>query len=209
MPGGDPGHRGRPIGGTSALDVMRGRDYYSWTVNDERRKEMYRRTLVIFLGLLLLSGGCGGGGGAIESGSWISFNEGMEMASRTGRPVIIDFYTSWCRWCKVMDRETFSDPEVKDFLEKNFVTVRIDAENRTEQLRYRGKTYTPVQLTRKFAVRAYPSLAYLESDGSLIAVVPGFKKPDVFMPTLKYIKDGCYRNDVSLEDYIRKGECGG
>lgn len=148
-------------------------------------------------------------GGEKLSEEWLPFNEGIELAAREGKPVVIDFFTSWCRWCKVMDSETFSHPAVKEYLGKNFVAIRINAENRTEQLKYRGKAYTPVELTRSFGVRGFPSLAYLNGEGELIMVVAGFKKPEIFLPTLKYVKEGCYRNNVSLEDYIRKGECRG
>ena len=168
----------------------------------------YIRASIIILGLMSLSIGCGSGNKEVSDGAWLGFNEGMEKAAKVDRPIVIDFYTSWCRWCKVMERETFSDPKVSDFLEKNFVAIRVNAESRTEQLRYQGKTYTPVQLVRKFGLTAYPSLAYLESDGKLIAVVRGFKTSEVFLPTLKYFKEGCYRNGVSLEGYLRNGECG-
>ncbi|HSG29307.1 MAG TPA: thioredoxin family protein [Candidatus Krumholzibacterium sp.] len=165
---------------------------------------------VLWVILAVLAAGCGGDGGSVaEPGAWLAFNEGMKAAADTGKPVVIDFYTSWCRWCKVMDRDTFSDPEVKAYLEKNFVTIRLDAENRSDQLTYRGQTYTPVELTKKFAVRGYPSLAYLENDGEIIMVVTGFKKPAEFLPTLRYVKDGCYRNDVRLDDYLKNGDCGG
>ncbi|MBU8921855.1 MAG: thioredoxin family protein [Bacteroidales bacterium] len=164
-----------------------------------------------FTGLIVIMilVGCGAGSEEKTADGWLSFNEGMELAASSGKPVIVDFYTSWCKWCKVMDRDTFSNPEVKAALEKDFVTIRINAENRKDKLRYKGKEYTPVELTRLFKVRGFPSLAYMESDGELIMVVPGFKKPDVFMPTLRYIIDGCHRKGVTLDQYIRNGgECG-
>ncbi len=152
--------------------------------------------------------GCSGGEQA-EAGEWLPFNEGIALAAKTGKPVIIDFYTSWCKWCKVMDRETFSDPKVKKLLEKNFITIRIDAENRTDKLNFQGKVFTPAELTKAMRVTGYPSLAYLESDGKVIMVIPGFQKPAEFMPNLKYVKDGCYRNNVTLDEYKSGKDCKG
>jgi len=167
-----------------------------------------RHLAVLAIAMIMVSYGCSGGGQA-EAEGWLPFNEGIELAAKTGRPVIIDFYTSWCKWCKVMDRETFSDPEVKKFLEKNFITIRIDAENRTDKLNFQGKVFTPAELTRAMRVTVYPSLAYMESDGKVIMVIPGFKKPAEFMPNLKYVKDGCYRNNVTLDEYKSGKDCGG
>ena len=148
------------------------------------------------------------GSGEVEKGKpegWITFNEGMELAAKAGKPVIIDFYTSWCKWCTVMDKETFLNTEVKGILEKEFITIRINAEDRTDKLKYNGKVYTPAQLTKHFAVRGFPSLAYLESDGNKIMVVPGFKKPKEFLMTLAYISEGCYRKNITLDSYLQKG----
>jgi len=170
--------------------------------------EMSKIIAIIGLMMIMLAG-CGGGQEEKTADGWLTFNEGIELAASSGKPVIIDFYTSWCKWCKVMDRDTFSNPEVKAALENDFITIRINAENRRDKLRFKGKEYTSVELTKFFKVRGFPSLAYLESDGEIIMVVPGFKKPDVFMPTLRYITDGCFRKGVTLDQYLRNGgECG-
>jgi len=53
---------------------------------------------------------------AAHAGMWLPFNEGMALAAKEKKHVVIDFYTTWCHWCKVMDRETFANPEVKRYL---------------------------------------------------------------------------------------------
>jgi thioredoxin-related protein len=137
---------------------------------------------------------------------WLSFGEGMALAEREKKPVVIDFYTSWCRWCKVMDEKTFSDPEVQSYLAEHFVSIRLNAESRSERYSFKGKQYTPVELTRAFGVRGFPSLAYLDRDGELITIVPGFIPKDTFLPFLHYIQKECYKQQMTFEDFLEKEE---
>jgi thioredoxin-related protein len=107
-----------------------------------------------------------------------------------------------------MDKETFSNSEVKKYLAEKFVTIRVDAESRTGELVYKGQTYTPVDLARNFGVSGYPSLAYLGRDGDLVTVVPGFVPAKNFLPLLKYMDKECYKQRMTFEEFMkRKGEC--
>lgn len=137
---------------------------------------------------------------------WLSFDEGIELAEREKKPVVIDFYTSWCRWCKVMDEKTFSDPEVESYLAEHFVSIRLNAESRSERFSFKGKQYSPVELTRSFGVKGFPSLAYLDREGELITIVPGFIPKETFLPFLHYIQKECYKQQMSFEDFLKKKE---
>ncbi len=166
---------------------------------------------LVLLGIIFVIGiaGCGGREASKETpvgDVWLSFNSGMKLALRDKKPVVIDFYTSWCKWCKVMDEKTFSKPEINKYLEENFVAIRINAESRSEKLTYKGRKYTPVELTRRFGVRAFPSIAYLDPEGELITIVPGFIPPEMFLPMLRYIKKECYKQKMSFEDFLKKQE---
>jgi thioredoxin-related protein len=147
-------------------------------------------------------------GSAADAEAWLPFNEGMALAAKENKHVVIDFYTTWCHWCKVMDRETFSNPEVKKYLAKNFVTIRINAESMSEKVSYKGQEMTPVALARAFGVKSFPSIAYLDREGQLVTLVPGFVPAKTFLPLLQYMQKECYKQQMTFDEFMKKkGEC--
>lgn len=142
---------------------------------------------------------------ALEN-EWLSFGEGIELAEKEKKPIVIDFYTSWCRWCKVMDEKTFSDSEVQSYLAEHFVSIRINAESRSDRFSFKGKQYSAVELTRSFGVKGFPSLAYLDREGGLITIVPGFVPKETFLPFLHYIQKECYKQQMTFEEFLKKKE---
>lgn len=59
---------------------------------------------------------------------WYGFEEGMEKAKREKKVLLVDAYTDWCGWCKVMDRETYKNSEVIAKLNRDFVAVKFNPE---------------------------------------------------------------------------------
>ncbi len=134
---------------------------------------------------------------------WESFNSGLSKALKQKKPVIIDFYADWCRWCKVMETETFSNEEVAKILNKDFITIRVDTE-KSESITYKGKTTTSSQFAPMLGIQGLPTVVFMDSDGDLIDKVPGFIKPDIFVGILRYISEGCYKQQISFADYMSK-----
>ena len=50
-------------------------------------------------------------------------------SAQTGRPVLVRFTASWCKNCHDMERGTLRDPEVADYIRKNFIYVTFPAED--------------------------------------------------------------------------------
>ncbi|HZM70116.1 MAG TPA: DUF255 domain-containing protein [Candidatus Cryosericum sp.] len=58
--------------------------------------------------------------------------EAFARARREDKPIFLSIGYSSCHWCHVMERESFSDPEIAGFLNEGFVSVKVDREERPD-----------------------------------------------------------------------------
>ncbi|MBC8201077.1 MAG: DUF255 domain-containing protein [Planctomycetes bacterium] len=87
---------------------------------------------------------------------WYPWGEEAFAAARTqGKPIFLSIGYSTCYWCHVMERECFEDQEVADVLNKDFIAVKVDREERPDvdeiymtalQLMSRGRGGWPISL---------------------------------------------------------------
>jgi len=92
-----------------------------------------------------------------------SYRQALLEAERTDRILFLYFRTQFSSWCDAMDRETFKDSAVIRELGKGLVCVSIDAESLDGRL-----------LASGFGVSAYPTLLFIEPDGSPRDSIDGF-----------------------------------
>lgn len=58
--------------------------------------------------------------------------EAFEKAKREDKPIFLSIGYSTCHWCHVMERESFEDEEVAELLNRNFVSIKVDREERPD-----------------------------------------------------------------------------
>jgi uncharacterized protein len=88
--------------------------------------------------------------------------ETFALARALNRPMIIDIGAVWCHWCHVMDQTTYADPEVVAELNKNFVPVKVDADERPDIDAYYQNA--AAHLT---GAGGWPLTCFTTSDGAL------------------------------------------
>ncbi|MCE5251178.1 thioredoxin fold domain-containing protein [bacterium] len=136
--------------------------------------------------------------------TWFTdWDKGIEEAKKTKKPVVVDFYADWCVYCKKMDKETFSAPEIKKRLADGWIGIRLNAEKGDLSGTYDGKTMTYPQLTQYFGVTGFPSFLFIDKELKPMRPVPGFIEKDTFGPMLDFIKDEVYKKNVSFQDYMK------
>ncbi len=135
---------------------------------------------------------------------WVRYDEGVERAENEEKPILVNFTTSWCGYCKKMNRTTFKEPEVIKMLNGNFVSIKVDGDSR-EMLDIDGYKISERDLTiGEYRVRGYPSYWFLKPDGEKVGNLPGYQQADIFLEVLFFVKEGLY-DKMSFEEYMKNG----
>jgi uncharacterized protein len=58
--------------------------------------------------------------------------EAFAKARRENKPIFLSVGYSTCHWCHVMERESFSDPKIADYMNDHFVNIKVDREERPD-----------------------------------------------------------------------------
>jgi uncharacterized protein YyaL (SSP411 family) len=64
---------------------------------------------------------------------WYPWGEdALALARERDRPILLSVGYSSCHWCHVMERESFEDPETADYMNRRFVNIKVDREERPD-----------------------------------------------------------------------------
>ncbi len=65
--------------------------------------------------------------------NWYPWGKGaFDKAKKENKPILLSIGYSTCHWCHVMERETFEDKKIAKFLNENFVSIKLDREERPD-----------------------------------------------------------------------------
>lgn len=131
---------------------------------------------------------------------WYTIEEAVELNKTEPRKIVIDVYTNWCGWCKVMDKKTFKQPLIADYLNTNYYAVKFNAEQRGD-VNILGSTYKYVQvgnrgsheLAAALGATGYPYVVFLDENMNIITALPGFTKAPQFDRVINYINGEHYK----------------
>ena len=109
------------------------------------------------------------GGSSIN---WVSYEEGMTVGRIEKKNIFLHFYADWCGYCKKMAAETFQDGAVIDFLNKNFISIRVNSDN-------------DPQTAMQYGVRGVPYTVILLETGESIGTISGYIPAEPLLAMLK------------------------
>jgi len=100
----------------------------------------------------------------------------VKAAQRSGKPYFVDCYAEWCGPCKLLNKTTFADPEVGEYVNSQMLAYKLDCE----------KGEGP-ELCKLWKIQGYPSILVFGPDGKRIGMIYGYADSPTFMAELKRI----------------------
>jgi thioredoxin-related protein len=125
--------------------------------------------------------------------TWLKFEEAVAANQSDPKMLLVDVYTDWCGWCKKMDKETFTDPEVVKYVNENFYAVKLNAEDTKRTFDFMGKKFSEAQLAAAMRVRSYPNFVVIEPTLQNIAQLPGYRPADAFLEGINELIEKAFR----------------
>jgi thioredoxin-related protein len=133
---------------------------------------------------------------------WKPFDKGLKDAAALKKYAFVDVYTDWCGYCKMMESTTLKAKPVLAELEKNFVSIKFNAESE-DQVTWKGKKITMRDLSMSWGVEGFPTLLFLNPKGEIIGSFSSYAEADLMINLLKYISSGARERKVSFEEFLK------
>jgi len=133
---------------------------------------------------------------------WRKFNAGLSEAKKTKKKIFVDVYTDWCKWCKKLDAEVYSDQKVVDYINKYYIPVKMNGES-SDSVHFKNQSFTEATLSQAFGVSGFPTLIFLASNGEPIDKIGSFLPKDQFLQVAEFIGEDYYKNK-KWDDFIKQ-----
>ncbi len=143
---------------------------------------------------------------------WYSMSEALELQKKKPKKIIADIYTGFCNSCRVMNKTTFSDPKLAEYINEHFYLVDFNAESK-DAVVFNGANYQnkgangfpfhslALALTRNSFV--LPSLTVLDEKLQIADVVSFYLSGKAIEPIVHYFGDNEYKT-LKWEEYLKK-----
>jgi thioredoxin-related protein len=146
--------------------------------------------------------------------NWMSFEEAIAAQKENPKKIMMDAYTNWCGPCKLLDKNTFHNADVVEYVNENYYAVKFNAEG-NESITFRGKTYTNPrynaakansrnsshQLSSFFRIHAYPTILFLDEEANYLAPVKGYRTPKQLELYLKLFGNDDHKKVKTAEEW--------
>ena len=124
----------------------------------------------------------------------LTFKEILAKAKAEKKLVFMDAFAVWCGPCKLMEKNVFTLPAVREYYNANFINARFDME------KGEGR-----EIAAKYAIRSYPSFLFLNGDGEVVLKNYGYMDEENFIAFGKEANNPKL-TESSYKELFEKGE---
>jgi thioredoxin-related protein len=134
--------------------------------------------------------------------NWLTWEEALERSQIEKRKFFVDVYTDWCGWCKKMDKATFQKPEIAEYLNQNYYSIKFNAEQKGE-INLNDKLYKFVKSGKNgyhelaveitYGKLSYPTIVFLDENAKVIQPISGYKDAKMFKMIMSYFAEDHFK----------------
>jgi uncharacterized protein len=107
--------------------------------------------------------------------NWLEWgSEAFRQAQEGDKPILLAIGATWCHWCHVMDNTTYSDPQVAELINREFIPVRVDTDRRPD-------------VNDRYNMGGWPTTCFLTPDGDIVAGAT-YIPPENMLNALQQVK---------------------
>ncbi|MEM8793922.1 MAG: thioredoxin family protein [Pseudomonadota bacterium] len=136
-------------------------------------------------------------------------SEDLETANESGKRLVMFFEQRGCVYCKQVHETVLTDPEVRDFIEKNYMVVQYNLYGDEDVVDFDGDDLTEKSAARKWGVLFTPTILFMpeEADSSksakdqAVAVMPGAFRKGTFLDMFRWVHQRGYEGDEDFQRY--------
>ena len=127
------------------------------------------------------------GQGICKTIDWKQYNDGIRLAKKQNKKVFLHFRTDWCRYCVKMEKATFKDNSVVQFLNEHFISIKVDGDKEKS-------------IAKAHKVKGFPDTRFLDEKKEAYRL-PGFIDPMTFLFFLEYIQTDSFKTMNPMQYY--------
>jgi thioredoxin-related protein len=145
---------------------------------------------------------------------WMTMNEALEAQEQEPKKIFADMYTDWCGPCKMMDKNTFTNPDFVDYVNTHYYPVKFNAEGNEsvtyKDFEYTNPNYKPELKGKRNAqhlfanalkISGYPTVIFFDENADVIAPLVGYRTADQLEIFLKMIAKDDYKKLTTEESW--------
>ena len=109
---------------------------------------------------------------------FVSFEKAMQQAASEGKPVFVYFGRYGCGYCDKTNKESFSDPQVRERYTKNYLLAYVDSESGKRLRLPSGERITERELGTRYNAFVTPVFSFLTPSGETVLRLVGVQSRD-------------------------------